>query len=189
VAFDEERRAHDRRVAAVRVLPDVMTEHDGRRRGPSIIRRREHATTERTDAERREVVAGDELGAQRPRRRINVLPPDAEAGACGLKGRDLFELGHFGFQPFEQRKRIQPPSLLRTALDAAGIAVTDTVKAQGIADRQRAQHHRMDQGENGRGPANAQGKRRDRGRCEHARHPELSQRVPQFADDCAQRPS
>ena len=58
-------------------------------------------------------------------------------------------------------------------------------RRDGIADRQRAQHDRVDQREDGRGAADAERERQDRGGREDARHPELSQRVAEFADKCA----
>ena len=66
VPFDDERGADDRRIAAVGALPDVVAQHDGRRRRRRVVGRGEDAAAERADAERREVVAGDVLGAQRP---------------------------------------------------------------------------------------------------------------------------
>ena len=55
------------RIAAVGALPDVMAHHDDRRRRRRVVGRGEHAAAERRDAERREIVAGDVLGPQRPR--------------------------------------------------------------------------------------------------------------------------
>ena len=130
VPLDEERGADDRRIAAVGALPDVMAQHDDRRRRRRVVGGGEDAAAERADAERREVVAGDVLGAQRPRRRVDVLAPHAEARAAGLKRRDLFELRHLGLQPLEQRKREHPPAILRAALHAAVVAVADAVEAR-----------------------------------------------------------
>jgi len=127
VPLDDERTADYSRVGAVGVLPEVVAQHDdgGRRRG--VVGGGEHAAAERAHAERREVVAGDVLGAKRPGRRRHVLSPDADARAARLKCRDLFERRHLGLQPLEQRKREQPPALLRAALHAAGVAVADSV--------------------------------------------------------------
>ena len=89
--FDDERGADDRRIAAVGALPHVVAQHDGRRRRRRVVGGGENAAAECADAERREVVAGDELGTQRPRRRIDVLAPYADARAASLKCRELFE--------------------------------------------------------------------------------------------------
>ena len=115
---------------------------------------------------------------------LDVLPPDAEARAARLKRGDLLELRQLGLQPLEQRKREHPPAILRAALHAAGVAVADAVEAGRIADRQRAQHDRVDQREDGCGAADAEGERQHRGGGEDARQPELSQRVAKFADEC-----
>ena len=183
VALDDERGADDRWIAAVGALPDVVAQHDDRRRRRRVVRGAEHAAAERTDAKRREIVAGHVLGPQRPRRRLRALPSHAEARAAGLKGRDLFELRQLGLQPLEQRKREHPPAILRAALHAAGVAVADAVEARGVADRQRAQHDRVDEREDGRGAANAERERQHRRDGEDARHPELTQRVTKFADE------
>ncbi len=68
--LDEERGADDRGIAAVGALPDVMAQHDHRSRRRRVVGGGEDAAAEGADAERREVVAGDVLGAQRPRRRV-----------------------------------------------------------------------------------------------------------------------
>src|SRR5262249_27860890 len=91
--------------------------------------------------------------------------------------RQLFEFRRFGLQPLEQRKRKHAPALLRSALDAAVVAVADAIERGRIADRQRPQHDRVNQREDGRGAADAQRERENGGDREHARVPELPQRV------------
>ena len=59
VTFDDKRGAQDGRIAAVRALPRVMTQHEDGRRGRRIVLWRDAASDERGHAERREVVAGD----------------------------------------------------------------------------------------------------------------------------------
>ena len=74
-------------------------------------------------------------------------PADADARAAGLKRGQLFEFGRVGLDPLEQRKREHAPAILRAALDAAVVAVADAIEALRIGDRQRPQHHRVDQRE------------------------------------------
>ena len=159
-----------------------MAHHDDRRRRRRVVGGGEDAAAERADAERREVVAGDVLGAQRPRRRVDVLTPHAEARAAGLEGGDLFELRQLGLQPLEQREREHAPAILRPALHAAVVAVADAVEARRIGDRQRPQHHGVDQREDGGGAADAERERQDGGGREDARDPELPQRVAKLAE-------
>ena len=186
-AFDVERRSDDRRVTAVSSLPDVMAEHDHGLRRRRVVGGVEHAAPERADAKRREVVAGDELGADRPRRRVAILASYAQAHAAGLERRHFFELRHLRLQALEQRERDHPPAILWPALYAAGVAIADAVEACRIADRQRAQHHRVDEREDGRGATDAECQRQHCGGREDPCDPELPQRVAEFADECAQR--
>ena len=81
--------------------------------------------------------------------------------------------GQLGLQPLEQRKREHAPAILRAALHAAVVAVADAVEARRIADRQRAQHHRVDEREDGRRAADAERERQNRGDREDACGPEL----------------
>ncbi len=183
--LDEERGADDRRIAAVGALPGVMAQHEDRRRRRRVVRGGEDAAAECADAEGREVIAGDVLRAQRSRGRVDVLPAGADAPDAGLKRRDLLELGHLALQPLVQRIREHPPAFLRAALHAAVGAVADPVEARRVADRERTQHHGMDQREDGGGAADAERQREDRGCREDACNPELPQRVADFAEKSA----
>ena len=136
VPLDEERGADDRRIAAVGALPDVVAQHDDGRRRRRVVGGGEDAAAERADAERREVVAGDVLGAQRPRRRVDVLAPHADARAAGLKRRDLLEL------------RQSRPSAARTA----GTRTSPSDPA-GRPARSRCRRRRCGRGATDRRPA------------------------------------
>jgi hypothetical protein len=160
-----------------------MAQHDNRRSRRRVIAGGEDAAPECADTERREVVACDVLGAQRPGRRLDVLPPHAHTRATRLKCREFFELRQLRLQALEQREREHPPAILRTALYAARRAVADAIKARRIADRQRAQHHRVQQRENGCRAADAERERQDSGNREDPRDPELSRRVAKFAEE------
>ena len=85
----------------------------------------------------------------------------ADAEAAGLEGGQLFEFGRFGFDALEEREREHAPALLISALDAAVVAVADTVEAFRVGDRQRAQHDRVDQCEDRGRAADTERERQD----------------------------
>src|SRR5580765_4516956 len=159
-----------------------MADHDdGRRRG-RVVGGGEDAAAEGADAESREVVAGDVFRPERARGDVYAGPTDAGAEAAGLEGGQLFELGRFGFEAFEERVREHAPAILRSAIDAAVVAVADAVEAVRLGDRERAQHDRVDQREDGGRAADAKRERQDgRGR-EDGRETELTDRVTDGAD-------
>jgi hypothetical protein len=70
VPLDDERRADDRGIAAVRALPGVMADDHRRCRRRFVVVGCEDAASEGADAERRKIVAGDVLRAQGPGRRV-----------------------------------------------------------------------------------------------------------------------
>ena len=183
MALDDERGANHRWVCPVRALPQMMTDHHNRRGRRRIIVGCQHAAAERGSAERREIGTGHVLGPHRPCGRLPILTPHADAWAGSLERRELLELRQLGLQPFEERKREHAPAILRAALDAAGVAVADAIQARGIADGQRPQHDSVDQREDGRGAADSQRERQDRGDGEDPRGQELPQRVAHFADE------
>ena len=104
-------------------------------------------------------------------------------GPAGLKGRDLFELRQLGLQPLEERIREHPPAILRAALHAARVAVADAIQARGSLTGSDRSMTAWIEREDGRGAADAERERQHRGDGEHARHPELTQRVANFADE------
>ena len=89
--------------------------------------------------------------------------------------------GDFGLDALEQREREHAPAILRAALHAAVVAVADPVEPRRVAHRQRLQHHRMDEREDGRGAADAERQRQDGGGGEDARRRELAERIDQVA--------
>ncbi len=159
MALHDERGPHDRRVAAVDCLPGVVAEDGNRSSRAAIIGGREHPPAEGTNAERREVIAGDELRPEWSGGVFATLTPHARARATRLEGRHLFELGGRGLQPLVQREGKHAPAFLRATLDAAVVAVAHAVEPCRVGDRQRAQHNRVDEREDGRRPADAQGQR------------------------------
>src|SRR6185295_15811256 len=182
MAFDDERLADERLIAAVGRLPRVMAEHDDGRRRRRVIGGGEDASAEGADAEGGEVVAGDVFTAERARGEVHAGAADADAGAAGLEGGQLFELGRFGFEAFEEREREQTPAILRSALDAAVVAVADAVEAFGVGDRERTQHDRGDQREDRGRAADAERERQDgRGRKDGGKT-ELTDRVADGTD-------
>src|SRR5262245_19452852 len=93
MTHDDECRTHDRRVAAVPALPDVIAEHQHRRTRGSVVVGSHQAAGERANAERREVVAGHVFGAEWPRGAVDTLAPYAQTCSAGLKRRNLLEFG------------------------------------------------------------------------------------------------
>ena len=93
--------------------------------------------------------------------------------------------GSVGLQPLEERIREHAPAILGAALDAAVVAVADAVEPGRIADRQRLQHHGVDQREDGGGAADAERQRQHRRGGEDAGGPELPQRMADVADEGA----
>ena len=175
--LDHERGPDDRRVGAVGVLPGVMAEHhDGSRRRPVVVGR-EQAAAEWPDPEHREIAAAHVFGPERPGGRIDPLAAHAQPRASGLERRRLLELRRCRLQPLVQRIGDHSPAVLRAAFDAAVVAVADPVEPGRVGDRQRTQHDRVDQREDGRGAADAQRQRQHGGGREDGRQPELAERV------------
>src|SRR5262249_15923465 len=75
------------------------------------------------------------------------------------------------------------PAILRAALEAAVVAVTDPVQAGRVCDRKRSEHHRVNEGEDGRSATDAERKRKDRGSSKHGRLPQLAQDVTELVED------
>ena len=186
VPLEDEGGADDLRIGAVGARPGVMAHDDHRRGRRGVVGRRDDAAAERGHAEGREVVAADVAGSQRPRRLFDARPPCADAALAGLEGRQLLELRQVGLQPLEQRIREHAPAILGAALHAAVVAVADAVEPGRVADRQRPQHHRVDQREDRGRAADADGQRQHRGDGEDAGGPELPQRVADVADERGQ---
>src|SRR5262249_3791230 len=148
--------------AAVDRVPRVMADHDDGWRRRRVVVGGEDAAAEGADAEGREVVAGDVLAPQRARGDVNNIAPspaDADTEAARLEGGQLFELGRRLFEAFEEREREHAPAILRSALDAAVVAVADPVEAFRIGNRERAQHDLVNQREDRGRAADAERKR------------------------------
>jgi hypothetical protein len=65
---------------------------------------------------------------------------------------------------------------------ATVIALTNSVELARISNRQRAQHHRVNQGEDGCGAANSQGQSEHGRNGKNRRQPELPQNITNIAD-------
>src|SRR5262245_16852340 len=106
-----------------------MADHDDGRRRRRVIVCGEDAAAEGADAEGREVVARDVFHPERACGDIDAGPTDADAGsAAGLERSQLFELRRFCSEALEERVREHAPAILRSALDAAVVAVADAVE-------------------------------------------------------------
>ncbi len=170
-------RSDDRRVAGVLGLPRAMAQHHHRCCSAAVVVGGEQPAGKRPDAEGHEVVAAHELAAQRLRNAFHALAPHAVAVAAGLEGGELGELRGRVFQPLEKRIRKHAPLVLRSPLDAAVVCRSDPVKRSRIDHRQRSQHDRVDEREDGRRAANADGQGQEHGGREHRSGPELPERV------------
>jgi len=71
---------------------------------------------------------------------------------------------------------------LRPAFYATIVAIANSVQPSGICDRQRAEHHGVDQREDRRRSADSQSQRQDRRSRKNRRPPELSQGVTKIAE-------
>src|ERR1039458_1336220 len=101
------------------------------------------------------MVSGDVFGAEGSGSRFDALAPHTQAAAAGLECGHFFEFRRFGLQALEQGEGIHSPSVLRTAFDAAIIALADPVEPPRIGNWQRAEHHGIDQCEYRGGPADS----------------------------------
>ena len=73
----------------------------------------------------------------------------AELGSSSLEGSHLLELRGRGLESKVERLGVQPPIVLWSAVHAAVGACTNPIEARRIHDRQRFEHHRINEGEDG----------------------------------------
>ena len=158
-----------------------MTEHRHRGSRRLVVVRREHPPAEGAYTQRREIISGDVLRAQRSRERFDAFTPRTHTPAAGLESRHFFEFRRLLLQTLEQRIGKHPPLVLRPAFDAAIVAGTDSVEPAGISNRQGTQHHGVDQGEYGGSPADSQGQGKHRRNRKDWRQTELAQGVAHVA--------
>jgi hypothetical protein len=133
---------------------------------------------------RREIAACDVFRSQRTCRRLDAFPSDAEPAGAGLKRRDRLELRRRGFQFLIERVRIEPPAILKVALDAAVIPFADSIQPRGVGDGQRSQHDGIDQREDCGGAADAERERQHGRAGEYRRPTELPECVADAGETC-----
>ena len=185
VAFDHQRGAHDRGVAAVETLPGVVGHYCDGCCGGAVVAGSEDTTRERAHAQRREVAARGIHRPERPRRLGHALTPDAHAAHECLKGGDVLELRGLRLDALEQRKRKEPPTPLGPSLYATVAAVADPVEARRIGHRERLHHQGVHERKDRRRAADAQRQRQhSRGR-EDSRRAERAEGVRHVADQSA----
>ena len=182
LTLDHQLRADDGRVAAIHALPRVVRQHHHGACGRRIVGCGERAAHGRVHAERREVGATHVDGAEQLGRVRHALAAHAHASHAGLKRGELVELRHVCLDALEEREREHAPAILRTALHAAGAPVADAIEARGIHDRERLQHHRMNEREDRGGPADADRQRQDGRDGERPRRTKRAERVGQVAE-------
>ena len=91
------------------------------------------------------------------RRTLKRPPPAWNAASSSNSGVAALSRSKSGYE-------IHAPAILRPAFHAAVVAFADPVQPGRIGDRQRPEHHGMDERENRRGAADAERQRQD-GRC------------------------
>src|SRR6185312_15226896 len=77
MSIEHESGASHGRISAIRALQGMVAEHDDGRGGRLVVVFIEHTSAKRAYAERREIVSGYELRAQRPGRSFHALTPHA----------------------------------------------------------------------------------------------------------------
>jgi hypothetical protein len=127
VAFHDDGGTDHRRISTVSQPPGMVAQYDDGCGGGSVVIRSEKAPAERAYTERGEVIPGDILSPQRLGSQAGPLPPYAQASAGGLEGSDILELRRFALETLVQGIGVHSPSLLRTTLHAAIVAIADAV--------------------------------------------------------------
>src|SRR6202453_30186 len=149
----DERRSHDGRIGIVLLLPGAIAEHGYRRGGNLVVAGRDGASGEGLNTKGTEIVAGDEFAAQGLGKIVALPAAHAELVSGSLKSSQLLELRGPGLESKIERIRIQAPIILGSALYAAVGACANAVEARRIHYRQRLEHHRVNEGEDGGGCA------------------------------------
>ena len=163
MAIQHEARADDFGIGRIFLLPRAVAEHGGGRCRGLVIGGFKRAACKRLNAEGSEVVAGDELTAQRLGQLVGLSPAHAVLRPGGLKSRQLFKFGRGDDKALIKLVRKQSPVILRAALDAAIIAVAHTIESSRIRYRQRLQHDGVNKREDCSRCADPQGERKHSG--------------------------
>ena len=166
-AVHAHRAADDRRIAGEMPPPEIVAEHHDRRiAGRAPFRRRDHASDRGEDAEQREVVAGDRLDR-------DLLGAAARIERCTQRhaAEEIDERVVVRAVVLQIAKR-EPVRQLDVVIERR-----DRHELVRAAHRQRPEQKRVEDGEQARGRADAEGEREDRGEREGRRPPQRADGV------------
>jgi hypothetical protein len=157
--IDRNGRADRRGIQAEVLLPCAIAHHRHRRGAGPVVRGRNRAPREHSDAERREVVARNKFACKWFRRTGRSAPPRAQLRIAALERGHLGELRRVIAELAVKVIGENYPVALQPPNYAAIVAVPQPVKRMGVFHRQRLEHHRVHQREDGRIGADAQRQR------------------------------
>ena len=179
--LDEDRRADDRRVAGVLTLPRLVAEHRCGSGGGLVVAICKDAARIRARTQSQKIIPGDKFAAQRLCQRIAAAY--APMPLASLYRSQLLELRRGTLEMLvkiirEDGKIAIGSGVAReTAIHAAIVGVANAVELSWIGHRQRAQQDSVNQREDGRVGADAEGQREDHSERESRRLAQLAQRV------------
>jgi hypothetical protein len=157
--IDGEGGADHRSIQAEMLLPGAIAHHRHRRGAGPIVRGRNRASRERADAERREVIARNELSCIGLRGSMRPATACAQLRRASLERGHLAELRRVIAELLIERIGVNVPVVLESPDHAAIVATPEAVQLFGVLDRQGLQHDGVYQGKDGRVGPNAQSQR------------------------------
>ncbi len=177
VIADDEGGADDGGIRSILLLPGAVAEHgDGRGVG-LVVGGGDGAAHEGAQAEGGEVIAADVFAVEGLGSAIGLAAADAEGPVAGLEGGEGGELGGVLLHLPVEGVGVEAPFVLSAAFDAAVVAGADAVEAGGVGNGEGLEHHRVDEGEDGRRGADAEGKGEHGGKGEDGGQAHLAQGV------------
>ncbi len=180
VAVESDDLAGDAGVAAEAPLPQLVADDRDRRRSGPIFRRVERAPEGSLDAEQREIGRSDDLALQ-PLGPARVGQAPLALGEERGPGEDLLPIAQ------DLILRVRPDHFLEDARRIAiGHEQVHEHQLAGIAKRQRADQHRVDEREDREVRADAECQREHRGCREAGAAPQRAQAVAQIAPEILQ---
>src|ERR1017187_899786 len=132
------------------LLPGSIAHHRHRCGAGPVVRGRNRAPGKCADTERREVIARNELAFKWFRGSVRAAAARAQFGQATLKCGQLAELRRVIAELLIERVGINVPVFLQSPKHAAIVAAPEAVQVLGILHRQRLEHHRVHQREDGR---------------------------------------
>src|SRR5271157_5631047 len=105
-----------------------VTEHRHRRGSRLVVLWSKYPPAKSPHTQRRKIIAGHILRAQRPARRFDALAPYSQHPAPGLERRHLFKFRRLRLNPLIQIERKHAPVVLRPTFHAAIAALAHAVQ-------------------------------------------------------------